>query len=147
TLTGTDLHKRTISTQYAMASYLQEGVAAKSAEQLAAANAYKVLHLVLENDLSGKELADGLSAAIRHNVPKGFSGELQQLHTILGDQTLKAGQEVTFTWLPKSGVRCQVKGRMDVQIANPAFARALWDAYLGANHQGDAVKSGLVGRL
>ena len=52
-----------------------------------------------------------------------------------------------MTWLPKSGVRFQVKGKTDVQVANPAFARALWEAYLGASHQGDSVKSGLVSRL
>ena len=146
-LTGAALRMRTIVTQYAVASYLQQGVTVKSAEELAAADSYKALHLIFESNLSGKELAESLSAAIRHNSPKGFTSELQQLRAILGDQMLKAGQEIMFTWLPKSGVRFQVKGKTDVQVANPAFARALWEAYLGASHQGDAVKSGLVSRL
>src|SRR5262245_46110718 len=113
-LTGAALRTRTIITQYAVASYLQEGVKAKSAEQLVAADSYKALHLILESNLSGRELADSLSTAIRTNSPKGFTSELQQLRAILGDQTFKAGQEITFTWLPKSGVRFQVKGKTDV---------------------------------
>jgi len=146
-LTGAALRTRTIINQYAVASYLQEGVKAKSAEQLAAADTYKALHLILESNLSGRELAESLSAAIRANAPKAFASELQQLRAILGDQTLKAGQEIMLTWLPKSGVRFQVKGKTDVQVANPAFARALWEAYLGGSHQGDSVKSGLISRL
>lgn len=146
-LTGAALRTRTIITQYAVASYLQEGIAAKSAEQLAAADSYKVLYLILESNLSGTELAESLSAAIRANSPKGFTSELQQLRAILGNQQLKAGQEIIMTWLPKSGVRFQVKGKTDVQVANPAFARAVWEAYFGPTHQGDSVKSGLVSRL
>jgi hypothetical protein len=146
-LTGAALRTRTIVTQYAVASYLQEGVTAKSAEQLAAADSYKVLYLILENNLSGRELAESLSAAIRANSPKGFTSELQQLRAIFGDQQLKAGQEILMTWLPKTGVRFQIKGKTDLQIVNPAFGRALWEAYLGASHQGDSVKSGLVSRL
>jgi len=146
-LTGTALRHRTIVAQYAVASYLQAGVRAKSAEQLAAADAYKVLHLVVEGDLTGKELAESIGAAVRRTTPKGFANELQQLHAVLGDGTLRAGQDIVLTWLPKSGLRCQVKGKTDVQIANPAFARAVWDAYLGGNNQGDAVKTGLTSRL
>jgi len=146
-LTGAALRTRTIITQYAVASYLQEGVTVKSAEQLAAADSYKVLYLILESNLSGRELAESLFAAIRANSPKGFTTELQELRVIFGDQQLKAGQEIKMTWLPKSGVRFQVKGKTDVQVANPAFARALWEAYLGASHQGDSVKSGLISRL
>src|SRR5689334_19271109 len=71
-LTGAALRTRTIITQYAVASYLHEGVAAKSAEQRAAADSYKVLYLILESNLSGTELAESLSAAIRANAPKGF---------------------------------------------------------------------------
>ena len=146
-LTGTAIRHRTIIAQYAVASYLQEGVKAKSADQLAAADAYKVLHLILESDVNGKELSEAITSAVRRSIPKGLNNELHQLRIILGEQTLKTGQEITLTWLPKAGVRCQVKGKSDAQIANPAFARALWDAYFGANHQGDAVKSGLTARL
>src|SRR5262245_59172868 len=117
-LTGAAVRTRTIVTQYAVASYLQEGVSAKSAEQLAAADSYKVLYLILEANLSGKELAESLSAAIRTNSPKAFTSELQQLRAIIGEQPLKAGQEIMMTWLPKSGVRFQVKGKTDVQVAN-----------------------------
>jgi hypothetical protein len=31
-------------------------------------------------------------------------------------------------------------------FGDPAFARAVWDIYLGRNNVGDAVKSGLVSR-
>jgi hypothetical protein len=59
---------------------------------------------------------------------------------------LEKGDRVSLTAVPGAGLRCQVAGKADESIGNPAFARAIWDIYLGRRTVSDAVKSGLVSR-
>jgi hypothetical protein len=59
---------------------------------------------------------------------------------------LEKGNRVTLTAAPGAGLRCQVAGKMDAMVGESAFARAVWDMYLGRNNVDDAVKSGLVSR-
>ena len=60
---------------------------------------------------------------------------------------LRKGDQVFLVAVPKVGVRCQVVGKTDVLIENPAFCRAIWDIYLGRQNLGEPIKSGLISRL
>jgi len=146
-LTGTAMRTKAVVNVYAVASYVQEGVKVRTAEELAAADAYKLLHLVLERDVAGKDMATAFTTAVRKNYPSQFGDELRRFESLLGSATLRKGQHVMLTWLPKAGLRCHVVGTVDQRVDNPAFARAVWDIYFGRNHLGDAVKSGLTSRL
>src|SRR5947199_7750685 len=53
-LTGTAERKGHGLNIYAIASYIQDGVAAKTAEQIVAADVVKVMQLVLERNLDGQ---------------------------------------------------------------------------------------------
>src|SRR5947209_10861087 len=66
-LTGAAMRKKAIFSVYAVASYLQEGVAAKTAEQLAAAEGVKLLHLVMERAVSGEAMAAAMRAGVRRS--------------------------------------------------------------------------------
>jgi hypothetical protein len=146
-LTGAAVRKKLFVSVYAIASYLQEGVAAKTAEQLAAANGVKALVLVMERDVAGKDMADAIRAGIRLNYPAdAFGPELAQIGQILQAMRLEKGNRVTLTAAPGAGLRCQVADKADAVVGDPAFARAVWDIYLGRNNVGEAVKSGLVSR-
>ncbi|MFO0808101.1 MAG: chalcone isomerase family protein [Gemmataceae bacterium] len=147
-LTGTAMRKKAIFNVYAMASYLQDGVAAKSADQLAAANGVKMLHLVMERDVSGRDMADAIQAGVRLNHPaNAFAVELKKVADILAALDLRKGDQVMLTAIPQIGLRCQVVGKTDATIENPAFARAIWDIYLGRQNLGESVKAGLASRL
>src|SRR5262245_5565841 len=147
-LTGATLRKRAIVSVYSIASYLQDGVSAKSAEQLAAADGVKLLLLVLERDIGGRDMADAIQTGIRLNYPAdAFAAELNKVMKTLGGMDLRKGDHVMLTAIPRIGLRCQVIGKTDVVIENPAFARAIWDIYLGRNNLGEPIKAGLTSRL
>jgi hypothetical protein len=148
TLTGATLRKRAIVNVYAIASYLQVGVTAKSAEQLAAADGVKLLVLILERDINGRDMAEAIQAGVRLNHPaNAFPTELGKVVKTLGNMDLRKGDHVMLTAIPRVGLRCQVIGKADVVIENPAFARAIWDIYLGRQNLGEPIKAGLISRL
>ena len=147
-LTGTAIRKKAVFSVYAIASYLQEGVTAKNAEQLAAAESVKMLHLVMERDVSGKDMAEAIQAGVRLNHPGDtFAAEMKKVGQILGSMNLRKGDQVLLTAVPGAGMRCQVVGKTDVVIENYKFARAIWDIYLGRQNVGESVKIGLTSRL
>jgi hypothetical protein len=146
-LTGTAMRKAHGLNVYAVASYIQEGTPARTAEQIVAADVVKEMHVVLERRLDGPTMFAGLRSGLRLNHPaSAFPAELGQLERSLRSHDLPQGQRVTLTSLPKVGLRCQAAGKADVTIENPAFAKAVWQIYLGPNNLGEAVKTGLTSR-
>jgi hypothetical protein len=147
-LTGTALRKKAIFSVYAVASYLQEGITAKTADQLAAADTVKLLHLIMERDVSGKDMAEALRAGVRLNYPADtFPAELSKVSQFFESTGLAKGDQILLTAVPRVGLRCQIAGKADVMIESPKFARAVWDIYLGRQNLGDSIKAGLTSRL
>jgi hypothetical protein len=147
-LTGAALRRRAIVSVYTVASYLQDGVKVQSAEQLLDIDAVKALHLVMERDVEGKDMADAIRTGLRLNYPAdAFAAELGKFESLLKSQSLTRGQHVLLTAIPKVGFRCQVAGKADVLIESSAFARAIWEIYLGRNNLGEPIKAGLTSRL
>jgi hypothetical protein len=146
-LTGTAVRKAHGLPVYAVGSYVQEGVPARTAEQIVAADVVKVMHLVLERRLDGPTMFEGMRTGIRLNhAADAFPEELGQLERSLRPRDLARGQHVRLTWLPRVGLRCEAVGTADVTIRSPAFARAVWEIYLGRNNLGESVKTGLTSR-
>src|SRR5205807_1105909 len=113
-LTGTAVRKSHGLDVYAVASYVQEGTRAKTAEQLVAADGVKVLHLVLERHLDGPAMFDGIRTGVRLNhSADAFAAELGQFERTLRPQDLAKGQHVLLTALPRVGLRCQAAGKAD----------------------------------
>jgi hypothetical protein len=147
-LTGTAVRKSHGLSVYAIASYVEEGTKAKTAEQLVAADAVKVMHVVLERPLDGPTMFGGIRTGIRLNHSADvFAGELGQLERLLRAHDMPKGQHILLTYLPKVGLRCEAVGKADATINSPAFAKAVWEIYLGRNNLGDPVKAGLTSRL
>jgi hypothetical protein len=147
-LTGVALREKFFVNVYALASYVQEGVSLKTAEDLAAADVPKQLHLVMERTVSGKDMAEALVFAIRQNHPEpAFTDEVNRLNQLLCSDNLEKGDHIYLTHLPGVGLRCTVVGKTEFVIANPEFSRAVWDIYLGKNNVGEGIKKGLVSRL
>ncbi len=147
-LTGTALRKRVVFNVYAIGSYLQEGAGARSAEELAAADVPKQLHLIMERDVDGKEMAEAFHTAIRANhAAPAFDAELASLGEMMRAMAVKKGDHVRLTHVPKSGLHCDVAGKKQFTIDGVAFSRAVWEIYLGRNNLGNDIKKGLVSRL
>jgi hypothetical protein len=147
-LTGTALRKRLIFNVYAVGSYVEDGQKVKTPEELASLDAPKQLHLIMERDVAGKDVADSFRAAIRANYPEPqFSAELDLLSDYLSSQAIKQGDHVWLTHVPQTGLDVILVGKTERLIKDPKFAKAVWDIYFGPNNLGPEIKRGLSSRL
>jgi hypothetical protein len=148
TLTGTALRKRYLFNVYAVASYVQDGSGVHNADELAAADVPKILHLVMEREVDGPTMAGAFRESVRLNhAAPAFEQELNTLGAFLQASGVKKGDHLWFTHVPGAGLHVRVGGDRTLFIPNPAFSRATWDAFLGPNNLGDAIKAGLTSRL
>lgn len=147
-LTGVALREKFFFDVYTIGSYVVDGVAVHTAEELAALNQPKQLHLVMERDVEGGDIAEAFRLAVRQNYPSpAFDDEVNRLIGMIREIDFKKGDHVYLTHQPGIGLRCQVIGKGDFVIENPDFSRAIWDIYLGKNNLGDGIKKGLTSRL
>ena len=147
-VTGTAMRKKYLFSVYAIASYAQEGVRAPSAEALAAADCPKQMHLVMERDVDGKDMAEAFFGAIRMNyAAPTFQNELNTLMEYMKANPVKKGDQVFLTHVPGRVLHVTVIGKTEMMIGNVAFARAVWEIYLGRNNLGNDIKKGLTSRL
>jgi Chalcone isomerase-like len=147
-LTGTALRTRYWFNVYAIGSYVELGVNVHSAEHLIALDCPKQLHLVMERDVDGKDMAEAFKAAIRlnHDEP-AFADEIGTFTGAMLANGVKKGDHIYLTNVPKVGLRCAIGSKPEFMIENPAFARAVWDIYFGQNNLGREIKEGLMSRL
>lgn len=147
-LTGVALRQKFFFNVYTLASYVLDGASVHTAEELATLNQPKQLHLVMERDVEGSDIAGAFRIAIRQNYPTpNFNDEVNRLVERMQPIQFKKGDHIYLTHQPGIGLRCQVIGKGDFIIDNPEFSRAVWDIYLGTYNTGESIKKGLVSRL
>lgn len=147
-LTGAALRKRAFFSVYTIASYVEDGVPVRGPEELAAKDCVKQLHLIMERDVGGRDMADAFLGAIRQNyADPTFVEQLKSLNAFMQAQTVKRGDHVWLTHLPKVGLHCRIVGKTDVLIQDVPFAQAVWEIYFGKNNVSDSIKRDLSARL
>ena len=147
-LTGTAMRKKLLFNVYTIGSYVQEGAAVHSAEDLADADVPKQLHLVLERDLDGKTMAAAFRDAVRLNyAAPTFASELDTLARLLEESSVKKGDHVWLSHVPGLGFHVRLPDKKQMVIPNSAFSKAIWEIYLGKNNLGEGIKQGLTSRL
>ena len=145
TLTGVALRTKLVFNVYAIASYVQDGTPARTPEELARAEAPRMLHLVMERTVSGKDFLDAFRTAVAKTYPpEKFAAEFGQLAAVFGDRGAAAGENVVLLYTPGAGLRVQVVGKAGVTIPGGEFARAVWEVYLGPQPIDEEMKRGLV---
>lgn len=148
TLTGVALRQKFFLNVYAIGSYVLEGVNVHTAEELAAIDQPKQLHLVMERDVGGKDIAEAFLVAIRQNYPTpAFDAEVDRLTQMMRALDFKRGDHIYLTHRPGVGLHCNVINKGEFTIENAEFSRAVWDIYLGKNNIGEGIKKGLASRL
>ncbi|MGE3804229.1 MAG: chalcone isomerase family protein [Gemmataceae bacterium] len=147
-LTGTALRKKFFFSIYAIGSYVQEGVQVISADEMATKDVAKQLHLVMERDVTGQQMADAFVEAIRLNHPEPeFQEEIKVLKQYLESFDVRKGEHVWLTHVPGVGLDINIVGKQGIQIQNVKFSVAIWEIYFGKRNLGDSIKNGLVSRL
>jgi Chalcone isomerase-like len=146
-LTGAAMRKKAIFKVYAIGSYVEKDFAGRSAEDLAKVDVIKQLHLVMERNVDGADMAKAFQEAISNNYPSQFTDEVKKLVTIMEAQTADKGDHVWITHVPGYGIHVNLPGKTSEFIAGVKFAKAVWDIYLGPKNVGESVKKGLTSRL
>ncbi len=147
-LTGAAMRRKFLVNAYTVGSYIQEGVAIKSADDLAVVSCLKRLVLVLERDVSGRDMAEAFKTGIRLNHPEpAFAEEIPRLAELIQKEALERHDKVVLTHIPGLGMQCNVAGKQDLVIRNERFATAVWQIYLGKNNLGDQIKKNLFSRF
>ncbi|MBA4191905.1 MAG: chalcone isomerase [Planctomycetaceae bacterium] len=147
-LTGTALRKKVLFNVYTIGCYVQEGIAVSSPDDLCSKDCGKQLHLVMERAVTGAQMAEAFHDAIRQNYPKpAFDKEIAALSQKLRALELVKGDQVWLTTVPEVGLTISVVGKATIAIDSPAFAKAMWEVYLGKKNIGEPIKAGLVSRL
>ncbi|MBM4073388.1 MAG: hypothetical protein FJ271_31365 [Planctomycetes bacterium] len=148
TLTGSAVRKKLFFQVYSIASYVEKGVSIRTAEQLAAANVPKQLHLIMLRNVSGPDMADAFESITRKNYPAPvFADEIKTFSNLLRSRTASSGDHFFLTHIPKVGLEVKHLGKETVVIRNPQFSQAVWDNYLGRTNVGEDVKRGLISKL
>jgi hypothetical protein len=147
-LTGVGLRSKAGFSVYAVGSYLQDGVTARTPDELAKADAVRMLHLVMERTVEPGDFIDAFKTAVGKTYPADkFAAEFAQVAKAVGDTAAKKGDQITMLYTPGAGVRIQIVGKVDVTVKGAAFAQALWEVYLGPKPIDENLKKGLVGLL
>jgi hypothetical protein len=146
-LSGTAMRKKALFNVYTIGSYVSTEFRGRSAEELASCDMAKQLHLVLERNVSGADMARAFDEAINANHPSEFATELGKLKTLIKAHDVQRGEHVWITHVPGYGLHIQLVGKTSEFIPGLAFAKAVWEIYLGQKNVGESVKKGLVSRL
>lgn len=146
-LTGAAMRKRAIIKVYAIGSYVDKDFSGRTAEDLAGADVIKQLHLVMERDVDGKDMAKAFQDAVGNNYPNQFAEEIKKLVAIMDAHDAAKGDHVWITHIPGFGIHVNLVGKKSEFISGVKFSRAVWDIYLGPRNVGESVKKGLTSRL
>lgn len=146
-LTGTAMRTKWTFNVYSIASYVQEGADVRTPEALVSAAVPKMLCLTFERSIASADLARSFreSVAMNHPAP-AFAAELDALAAHFEAHPVRQGSSIWLTSEPGAGLRCQLTGAPDLTVPNDAFARAVWEVYLGPKNLGAAIKTGLTSR-
>jgi hypothetical protein len=146
-LTGVAMRKKAFVDVYTIGSYVVNDFRGKTPEELAAADVVKQLHLVMERNVSGTDMARAFETAIRANYGNEFDQDMKKLTDLISQFDLHKGDQVWITHIPGYGVHFNLVGKKQEFIPGLKLAKAIWDIYLGPKNVGEAVKKGLTSRL
>jgi Chalcone isomerase-like len=105
-----------------------------------------VMHFV--RDVSKSQLTDGFAESFHNNTPDAentLKPDIDRLFAAL--ETVKEGEEITFTYLPENGTSVALGDKEKLTIAGPAFAEMLFSVWLGPKPPNASLKKGLTGQL
>jgi len=146
--TGQAVRKKLIFSVYSVASYIQEGVKVRTAQELIDVDCPKELHLTMLRTVSGTDMADSLVSILRQNHPSpAFDAEAKALADKIRSGAANNGDHILITHIPKVGLHFKRVGGEEILIRNVAFSKAMWENYFGKHNVSEDVKSGLLSSL
>jgi hypothetical protein len=147
-LTGVGVRRKFGLNVYAVASYVQDGTAVRSADDVVKAEAVRMLHIVMQRTVEPEDFIGAFKDAVGKSYPADkFASEFTEITKAVGDTVAAKGDQVLIVSVPGAGVRVRLADKVDITLKNADFARALWEVYLGPKPLDETLKRGLVGML
>ena len=140
--TGAGLREKAWVNVYTIASYVDADAKFKGGAGLAKADAVKVLHLIMQRDVSGEKMANATKEAFRKNTRSGYTAELGKLVSWLKASEAKEGEHIKFTYIPGQPLECKRSGKT-IKLGDAGFATAFWLIYFGSSPADSDVKKAL----
>ena len=104
-----------------------------------------VLHFL--HDVSKTQMADAMSEAFGNNAPDASRSMKAEIDQLLGAlEPVKEGDEMTFTYLPGTGLTLAINGKDKVTIAPAAFRVPIFAGWLGPKPPNAGLKKGMLGQ-
>jgi hypothetical protein len=145
--TGSAIRRKGPFKVYRVASYLQAGVTLRSAEELAATDSAKQLHLIMVRSVTGATMARSFELVFRENHPSpAFDAEVKTVVELFQKNPVSRGDHVWLTHIPKVGLQCRWNGQ-ETLLKNVDFSKAVWENYFGKHNVGEDVKRDLSAGL
>lgn len=147
-LNGAGVRTRFFFRVYVGALYLEQKTADAQAAITARGPKRMALHILRE--LTATQLSDALEDGLNNNHDAATLAQLEarvkQLRAIFdAEKTAKPGDVIFIDYLPGTGSRVTVNGRIKGTIAGDDFNRALLRIWLGDNPADSDLKQGLLG--
>lgn len=144
-LNGMALRKKVVFKVYVDGLYLPQKE--KSAERILQNDQMRHNVLHFKRSVGKDSLVGAWNDGLEANVPQA-GGELKKQFALLGEwmEDVAEDDTMSFTYVPGSGTRVQVKGKLKGTIEGKPFADALFSCWIGAKPgPGEKFKQALLG--
>ena len=102
-----------------------------------------VMHFV--RGISKTQLTDGFTESFNNNTPDAAKSQKPDIDGFFAAlDSVKDGQELSFTYVPQSGTTVSIAGADKLTIASPDFAYMLFSVWLGPKPPNEALKKGIL---
>jgi len=103
-----------------------------------------ILHFV--RDVDRDDITDAMTEGFRSNAAGQFAALQQRVNQLNGMLTaMDDGDEMTFTYVPGTGLQVKIGSRVRGTIEGADFARAFFSIWLGSHPPNRGLKTGLLG--
>lgn len=101
-----------------------------------------VLHFV--RDVEASQIREAFTEGFQHSGQAGpLAAQIRQLNGWMAN--MREGEEMTFTYVPSTGLEVKVGRRVRGTIAGAAFAQAFFSIWLGSHPPNPGLRTGLLG--
>lgn len=144
-LNGMGIRTKYMVKVYVAGLYLEQ----KSSDSNAIINSNAPKEIVMKflHGASKSQMTDAFDESFSNNTPdarKTMKADIDRLLAAL--DAVKAGDEMTFSYVPGTGLSLAINGQNKVTIADPAFAPVLFSVWFGPKPPNADLKKGMLGQ-
>ena len=98
------------------------------------------------HDASRKQMTDAFDKSFRDNDPDTEKTMKTDVDRFLGAlETVKAGEQLVFTYVPVTGTTLAIDGKDKLTIAGAPFGQLIFSVWLGPKPPTSSLKKGMLG--